>query len=192
MGLRQSYLETIKSVYRQEGPIGFYRGCIPPFFGSVIYRSVQFSAFELFFTLWKDNESLCKPIPGAFGIEWRTLFAGFLAGSARSFIECPFEYAKVNRQVGGTWYMKSIYKGLTEQYFRSTFMMTLYFCQVDLFRRHTNFFDHKLGQFFASGWSACFGFFLIWPLEVLKNLNQAGTKGVGNSITERARHILKT
>ena len=67
--------------------------------------------------------------------------------------------------------MNKIYKGLTEQYFRSTFMMTLYFLQVDLFRRHTNLFDFKLGQFFVSGWSACFGFFVIWPLEVLKNLN---------------------
>ena len=71
-------------------------------------------------------------------------------------------------------------------------MLTLYFLQVDLFRRYTKAFDSKLGQFFASGWSACFGFFLIWPLEVLKNLNQAGTKGVGNTMTERAQHIMKT
>jgi len=32
-------INTIKKVYAKEGPIGFYRGCVPPFFGSVIFRS---------------------------------------------------------------------------------------------------------------------------------------------------------
>lgn len=59
MGNQKSYIETIKSVYTKEGPIGFYRGCVPPFFGSVIYRSVQFSAFEAFYTMWKDDKSMC-------------------------------------------------------------------------------------------------------------------------------------
>jgi len=36
-------------------------------------------------------------IPLSGGIEWRVLFAGFMAGSSRSIIECPFEYAKVKR-----------------------------------------------------------------------------------------------
>ena len=71
-------------------------------------------------------------------------------------------------------------------------MMLFYFCQVDSFRRHTNLFDSKLGQFFVSGWSACFGFFVIWPLEVLKNMNQAETKGVGNTTYERAQYVYRT
>ena len=84
----------------QEGPIGFYRGCVPPFFGSVLYRSVQFSVFEAFYTKWEKNESMQQTIPGTGGLEWRTVCAGFLGGSTRSFIECPFEYAKVKRQTG--------------------------------------------------------------------------------------------
>ena len=31
---------TVRQVYAREGFIGFYRGCIPPFFGSIIYRSL--------------------------------------------------------------------------------------------------------------------------------------------------------
>ena len=46
------YVKTIKNVFHREGFIGFYRGCWPPFFGSIIYRSVQFSAFEYFYTEW--------------------------------------------------------------------------------------------------------------------------------------------
>ena len=85
-------------MYKKEGPIGFYRGWVPPFFGSVIYRSVQFSVFEATYTFMADKEAMCKPIPFAFGgLEWRTLLAGWAGGSARSFIECPFEYVKVKR-----------------------------------------------------------------------------------------------
>jgi len=103
MGLKTGYLSTIKNVYGVEGPIGFYRGCIPPFFGSVIYRSTQFSVFEAFYTRWASNAGMCTEIPGMMGIEWRTLCAGFAGGSARALIECPFEYAKVKRQTGQKW-----------------------------------------------------------------------------------------
>ncbi len=100
MGSRIGYLQTIKNVAMKEGPLGFYRGCIPPFWGSIIYRSAQFSVFEAFYTRFKDNEKMCAEIPGCLGVEWRTLFAGITAGSARTFIECPFEYAKVKGQTG--------------------------------------------------------------------------------------------
>ena len=47
------------------------------------------------------------------------------------------------------------------------------------------------GQFLVSGGAACSGFFIIWPLEVLKNMAQAETKGVGDTMTERARYIYR-
>jgi len=49
-----------------------------------------------------------------------------------------------------------------------------------------------IGQFFASGSAAMIGFWVIWPLEVLKNLAQAETPGVGNTTMERARFIMRT
>ena len=97
MGLKVGYIQTIKNVYYKEGPVGFYRGWLPPFMGSVVYRSVQFSVFEACYTRWANNKTLCQEIPFMMGLEWRTLFAGIAGGSARSFIECPFEYAKVKR-----------------------------------------------------------------------------------------------
>lgn len=36
----KGYMDIVKDVYRNEGPVGFYRGCFPPFFGSIIYRSL--------------------------------------------------------------------------------------------------------------------------------------------------------
>ena len=52
-----------------------------------------------------------KTIAGTGGLEWRVLCAGFMGGSMRSIIECPFEYAKVKRQTGQTWVVRDIYKG---------------------------------------------------------------------------------
>lgn len=100
MGLRVGALDTIKRVARNEGPIGFYRGFWPPFFGSVLFRSAQFSVFEAFYTRFAKNEALCKEIPYMMGVEYRTVLAGIAGGSARAFIECPFDYAKVKRQTG--------------------------------------------------------------------------------------------
>ena len=33
---------------------------------------------------------------------------------------------------------------------------------------------------------------MIWPLEILKNLAQAETQGIGNTNLDRARHIYRT
>lgn len=44
------YVETVKTVYQKEGFIGFYRGCIPPFFGSLMYRSSQFAILDAIYT----------------------------------------------------------------------------------------------------------------------------------------------
>jgi solute carrier family 25 carnitine/acylcarnitine transporter 20/29 len=34
------YVQTVKKVYGKEGFIGFYRGWMPPFLGSIVYRSI--------------------------------------------------------------------------------------------------------------------------------------------------------
>ena len=39
MGMKQGYFTTVKNILKQEGPIGFYRGVIPPLIGSTLYRS---------------------------------------------------------------------------------------------------------------------------------------------------------
>lgn len=70
--------------------------------------------------------------------------------------------------------------------------MTLYFVFVDILRRRTNLMDSKAGQFFVSGGASYVAWFLIWPLEVLKNLTQAQTQGMGDTSMDRARYIMKT
>lgn len=91
------YFATISSVYSAEGFGGFYRGWLPPFIGSIVYRSTQFTVYEMFWTKAEEIESMKECIPGSSGMQWRVLFGGITAGTARALIECPFEYAKVKR-----------------------------------------------------------------------------------------------
>jgi len=90
-------MATIKNVYNVEGFVGFYRGWMPPFIGSVIFRSMQFTVYDIVHTRSGKIDGMKEKIPFSGGIEWRILLAGFTAGSVRSLIECPFEYAKVKR-----------------------------------------------------------------------------------------------
>jgi solute carrier family 25 carnitine/acylcarnitine transporter 20/29 len=36
---KKGWLEISRDIYRSEGPKGFYRGALAPFFGSTLYRS---------------------------------------------------------------------------------------------------------------------------------------------------------
>ena len=92
--------DTLKGIYRADGFVGFYRGCIPPFFGGMIFRSAQFTAYEASMSQTAKFKSLREHIPCTGGIEWRVLISGIVAGSTRSLLECPFEYAKVKGQTG--------------------------------------------------------------------------------------------
>ena len=51
----------------------------------------------MFWTKAEDSPSMKEVIPGSGGIQYRVLFGGIIAGTARALIECPFEYAKVKR-----------------------------------------------------------------------------------------------
>ena len=83
MGAKVTFIQTLQSVLKNEGPLMLYRGAMAAGTGSIVTRGTLISVFELFYTG---------------GIEYRTLCAGWIAGSVRSLLECPFEYAKVKRQ----------------------------------------------------------------------------------------------
>mmetsp|Transcript_493 Transcript_493/g.661 ORF Transcript_493/g.661 Transcript_493/m.661 type:complete len:288 (+) Transcript_493:111-974(+) len=190
--IKSPYIHTIKNVYQNEGVTGFYKGWIPPFWGSIVYRSLQFAVFEAVYTKLESSAEMLNPVPMTVDMEWRVVAAGFTAASCRAVIECPFEYAKVKGQTGQKWQISQVYKGFTTLYPRSTGLMTLYFCLVDRFRKHTNLFDTKMGQFFVSGFSACCGFWMIWPFEVLKNITQSGMKDTGSTNFDRAMFVFRT
>jgi hypothetical protein len=65
---RTNLFGAIGNVYRQHGLLGYYKGWLPNFWGSIIFRSIQFSAFETMMTSFEHNESMRQEIPGTYGI----------------------------------------------------------------------------------------------------------------------------
>jgi hypothetical protein len=76
----------------------YLRGCIPPLWGSGLFRSIQFSAFEATYTAL-DNSFGRTHIPLTNGIETRVIIGGIMSGTCRSFVETPLEYAKVRLSI---------------------------------------------------------------------------------------------
>ena len=131
-------------------------------------------------------------IPGTMGLEFWVPLAGILAGTARSIVEAPTEYAKVRRQTSSSWKMSEITTGFGSTWVWATGMMTTYFCLVDRVRTHTNLWNSSLGQFFGSGSCACFGFFITWPFEIIKNQEQAETDTtIKQTWGQRVRHMIE-
>jgi len=92
-----TYSHSIRTIVQQEGLTGFYKGALAAGTGSIVFRATGFSVFELFFTKWENSESMRRKIPWSGGLELRTVVAGWLSGSFRAVLECPFEYIKVRR-----------------------------------------------------------------------------------------------
>ena len=82
----QSFTKTV----REQGIKGLYRGCLPPIFGSGIYRSAQFAAFEGMYTFLGDNYSSTRYENQQRGLfETPRYFRNYSAPSANSTLNCP-------------------------------------------------------------------------------------------------------
>ena len=128
-----SMRSTIAKLWSTEGIRGFYRGCLPPLWGSAVYRSAQFAVFDLLHSSMADMPALCQPIVG--GMEARVPLAGVVGATARTVMESPIEYAKVRGQTGQSWRLRDVYRGAGLQWARTGPMMTFYFCMFDACQR---------------------------------------------------------
>ena len=187
----KSMIQSAIKLLKAEGLIGFYRGALPPLIGSSIFRATQFAVFEAIYTKLDNHSSFTWKIPFTFGLEPRIIIGGIAAGTARSIIECPFEYSKVQRQTGQTWKLTRMYQGFFSLWMRNANLLLIYFSLIDLFRRNTNAYGYKYSLFFMNGLCASFGFLCVWPIEIAKNQiqsvknNEIGNLSIRAIIKER-------
>lgn len=190
-----SMTNSFRNVYRSSGVAGLYRGWWPPLWGSSLYRSTQFAVYEALYTYLASYQELRKaPV---LGIEYRVMLAAVSASTARAIIECPIELAKVLRQTEQPIRFRNLYKGFLYQWGRTSGVMVTYFICIDgLRRKRPETFQTVWGQFLASSMSATLGFWLVWPLEVMKNQVQANTNlerlRENASFIERAKFLMET
>lgn len=43
-------IQVCKKIWQAEGVVGFYHGCVPPLWGSMVYRGIMMSAYEYSYT----------------------------------------------------------------------------------------------------------------------------------------------
>jgi len=189
---RSGMLSSFQKLLRDSGFRGLYRGALFPMLGSGLYRSTQFAVFEALYTKW-NGSSMTAAIPHTAGVQVRVLAAGFVAATARAVIECPIEYFKVRGQTVQGSKFADLYRGFTLQWSRTSGVMVTYFILIDGIRRnYPDVFRHPAGAFLASSCSATLGFWLVWPIEVLKNQVQAQTPTPSSrtpTLAERVRSL---
>lgn len=168
-------LDTIKTRLQTRQYInmrGLYKGVLPSLIGSTFYRSIQFAVYEGAYTFMKNNNIMQQPT--ILGLQKSTILSGIIASGCRAVLESPAEYYKVNKQLDTKTKYNNMYNGFKYQYLRTTGLMTTYFCTIDLLRQNTMLFTSISGQFIASAGAATLGYWIVWPLEVLKNQHQSG------------------
>ena len=120
-------LASARQILSSEGAVGFYRGCLPPMWGSAVYRSAQFAVYDLLYAEAERYPAAMEHVPGT-DMQWRVLGAGAVGATARTVLESPIEYAKVKGQTNQKWRLNEVYRGAGLQWARTGPMMTLYFC----------------------------------------------------------------
>ncbi|XP_005998293.1 mitochondrial thiamine pyrophosphate carrier [Latimeria chalumnae] len=93
----QSIRHAVVSIYRNEGPLAFYRGLIPTLIAVFPYAGLQFSSYNLFQQLF----SWIVPQNEARAGNLKNLVCGSCAGVISKTLTYPFDLFKKRLQVGG-------------------------------------------------------------------------------------------
>jgi hypothetical protein len=96
----KTFSQTVRQIYRSEGILrGFYRGFIPPLFGSMAFRGLLFSTYSGSYSACEKVAVLRDPIPYSGGLHPSVLIGAFSAAVVRAVIESPLDFMKVRYMV---------------------------------------------------------------------------------------------
>lgn len=84
-----------------------------------------------------------------------------------------------------------LYKGFFKLWPRNLGIFGTFFLIYDSCKRHTELLNYKMGQFLVTGCAASLGYTIMWPFEILKNLEQAENTMIGSNSRERVNFIYK-
>ena len=204
---RAGALRTLRETLAKEGARGLYRGLLPPLFGSMVFRSLQFSAYTFTYAAVRDNEALCTPQPWLGGMQLRVLLAATVSSTVRSVIETPLEHVKVRKQVGQPWMRAAtpaqamqaplrevahMYSGFGVCWARTMALMGSFFVMLDtLGRVAPGLIAAGLpGAFVKGGICATTAWAICWPFELAKSRVQAGA--ASGSWAAELRQVLRS
>jgi solute carrier family 25 carnitine/acylcarnitine transporter 20/29 len=199
------FLETVRRVHKTEGIRGFYRGFIPPLFGSMAYRGVLFSAYSGTYSMCEGVPILHEPIPFTGGLRPSVLLGALAAAVARASIESPLDFIKVRYMIGkniedssstkgaSSSVMSSarsfaaspvqsiahLYHGFVPTLLRTIGLLGSFFVMVDYSVRYIPEVVNAptIGPFFKGGVCATAAWTIAFPFESVKSRIQADTTG---------------
>ena len=180
-------------MYATHGVGAFFRGCVPPLWGSAVYRSAFMAVYEASFT-WCESrlpsDSVWRHECLGGGLRPFVVGSTLVAALSRAIVEAPVEQAKVMRQTGRPIEWRHLYRGLPAQVARTTAMMLMILVPFDYCRRRSALFQSGIwGQCAVVSGCCAAAYAVTWPLETLKNMAQAGLPRPGASTAERLAFI---
>ena len=128
-----------------------YQGVSYPLYLSIGFNSGVFGLYSIFLKEGMSHQT-----------------SGFLAGGIMGIISNPFEYYKVNSQVGNTFKYKNIWKGGNYTFWRESIAHSFYFSSYHYFTEYRN-----LSPFLAGGISGCLSWTVTYPIDTIKTIKQS-------------------
>ena len=86
-------ITLIRSIAREEGPIGFYRGAASPLVALTALNAINFSSYAFFRRTYNVQDEIMLG-NSSISLEWRVPLAGASVGPIASMISTPFELVK--------------------------------------------------------------------------------------------------
>ncbi|KAK3285908.1 hypothetical protein CYMTET_6506 [Cymbomonas tetramitiformis] len=175
-------MSAIRTVMAKEGFGGLWKGLWPPMVGSILSRSVCFSAYAGPYAAMKGTP-MEQEIPGTGGLQWRVLAGGLTSALARTVFETPLELIKVRKQTGQTFRWNELFKGSATTFLRTWGLMGSFFVMLDYSARYIpEVINAPLaGPFFKGGVIATAAWWLCWPFETIKSQVQAAQSVKGQA-----------
>lgn len=219
--LHSTFSDTVKSVYRSQGVLGFYRGFLPPLLGSIAYRGVLFGAYSGAYAACEHVPVLHEPLLVSWGLRPSVLIGGIAASVARATIESPLDFIKVRSQIGmhamhdahssgrvqhanfrdvarafassPIQHVQHLYHGFLPTMFRTMGLVGSFFIMVDYSVRYIPDIINAplLGPFFKGGICATTAWVFAFPFETAKSVIQSDTTGKYKKMSGATWKVMK-
>lgn len=184
----------LRDIYSQYGLKGFYRGASSMFFGFAFTIGTEFLIYEwakrFFYSLWGGRGDSYNPDKLKI---WEIGLSGAVVGAAVSFIYCPVEYTKIQKQMSGkitesalsllfrefgTSGIRNIFKGFWATAFREVFGTIFYYGSYESIVRAYTANNREIASnlvFMNAGAVAGLSYhFFTYPIDTVKTNMQAG------------------
>lgn len=153
---------------------GLYQGFGPALGGSILFRSVPFTAYG-FSTNFLKNNSYTGDMFRSHPIVLAAT-GGVFGGCCRSLLECPLEVWKIRQQLQSTMVWADTYRGVGLTALRNALGVSMFFAFVaateDL-REQISGGSRQWSNFLAGGFCSTAAWVVLFPVDTIKSRVQS-------------------